>query len=138
MVTALDVNPNKLIKSVAVSLEKEGLEKPKFIGYVKTGCHAERPPEQANFWYIRLASLLRQAYVRGKIGVNRLRRHYGGRKSHKVRPEHFRPAGGNTVRKGMQVLEKAGYLVKAPDGKGRVLTSKGRKLLDSAAKEVGR
>ncbi len=138
MVTALDVNPNKLIKNVAVKLEKEGLEKPKFVGYVKTGCHAERPPEQANFWYMRLASLLRQAYVRGTVGVNRLRRHYGGRKEHTVKPAHFRPAGGNTIRKGMQVLEKAGYMAKAPDGKGRVLTAKGRKLLDNAAKEVAK
>ncbi|MGB9719812.1 MAG: 30S ribosomal protein S19e [Candidatus Anstonellales archaeon] len=138
MVTALDVSPNKLIKNVAAKLEKEGLEKPKFVGYVKTGCHAERPPEQENFWYIRLASILRQAYVRGRIGVNRLRRHYGGRKSHTVRPEHFRPAGGNTIRKGMQALEKAGYLAKSPDGKGRVLTAKGRRLLDNAAKEGGR
>ncbi|MEM4335784.1 MAG: 30S ribosomal protein S19e [Candidatus Anstonellales archaeon] len=138
MVTALDVNPNKLIKSVAAILEKEGLEKPKFVGHVKTGSHAERPPEQENFWYIRLASLLRQAYVRGKIGTNRLRRHYGGRKRHRVKPEHFRPAGGSIIRKGMQVLEKAGYLTKAPDGKGRVLTAKGRKLLDSAAKGVGK
>lgn len=138
MVTTLDVNPNRLIKNVAEKLEKEGLEKPKFVGIVKTGCHAERPPEQANFWYMRLASLLRQAYVRGRIGVNRLKRHYGGRKGHRVKPSHFRPSGGSTVRKGMQVLEKAGYVAKSQDGKGRILTPKGRKLLDNAAKEVAK
>ena len=44
-----------------------GIEKPEFINYVKSGAHAERRPEQQNFWYLRLASLLRQAYTTPKI-----------------------------------------------------------------------
>ncbi|MGV8176666.1 MAG: 30S ribosomal protein S19e [Candidatus Bilamarchaeaceae archaeon] len=135
MVSALDVDSNKLIGSVAAKLEKEKLPKPEFVGIVKTGSHADRPPEQANFWYVRCASVMRQAYVNGVVGTNRLRRHYGGKKTRGVKPQAHRWAGGSTVRKAMQALEKAGYMEKAKP-KGRQLTGKGRKLLDNCAKEA--
>lgn len=134
MVTALDVDANKLIEKVASKLKDMELPKPAFVGLVKTGSHLERPPENPDFWYFRCASLLRQAYVNNVIGTNRLRRHYGGKKSRGVKPQHNRAAGGSTIRKGMQALEKAGLLTKLKVG--RTLSPKGRKLLDTAAKDV--
>lgn len=132
MVNAFDVEPNKLIAKTAEKLKGE-LEKPAFVGLVKTGSHAVRPPQQADFWFVRCASILRHAYVNEVVGVNRLRRHYGGRKRSGVKPEHHRPAGGSTIRKAIQSLEKAGYLMKVKAG--RKLSPKGRKLLDAVAKE---
>ncbi len=137
MVTALDVDTNRLMESVANKLKAMKLEKPAFVGLVKTGSQKDRPPEQADFWYVRCASIMRHAYVRGAVGTNRLRRHYGGRKIRGVRPEHHRPSGGSTIRKAMQQLEKAGLLAKQKTG-GRKLTAKGQALLDKAAKEVAR
>jgi len=134
MVTALDVDANKLIEKVASKLKAMDLPKPAFVGLVKTGSHLERPPESPDFWYFRCASLLRQAYVNNVIGTNRLRRHYGGKKSRGVKPQHNRVAGGSTIRKGMQALEKAGLLTKLKIG--RTLSPKGRKLLDGVAKDV--
>ncbi|MBI5047302.1 30S ribosomal protein S19e [Candidatus Micrarchaeota archaeon] len=132
MVTVFDVEPNKLIEKAAERL-KDKVEKPAFVGLVKTGAHLERPPANENFWYMRCASILRQAYVKGAVGTQRLRRHYGGRKRRGVRPERHMPAGGSTIRKAMQELEKAGYLVK--DKKGRMLSPKGRQFMDKVAKE---
>ncbi len=137
MVTALDVDTNKLMENVAGKLKAMKLEKPAFVGLVKTGSHNERPPEQEDFWFIRCASIMRHICVRGSAGTNRLRRHYGGRKGRTVRPEHHRPAGGSTIRKAMQQLEKAGLVAKQKTG-GRKLTAKGQALLDKAAKEVSR
>jgi small subunit ribosomal protein S19e len=134
MVTAYDVDPNKLIEKVAEKLKGEKLARPPFVGLVKSGAHTERPPEHEDFWYVRCASILRQAYVRNKVGTGRLRRHYGGRKRRGVKPQEHASAGGSTIRKAMQELEKAGLLAK--DKTGRILTAKGRKLLDNAAKEV--
>jgi len=136
MVTVLDVDANALIGKVAEKLKGMRMNKPAFVGLVKTGSHAERPPEQADFWYVRCASILRQAYVRGVIGTNRLRTHYGGRKSRGVKPQTHRRAGGSSIRKAMQELEKAGLLKK--EKVGRSLTPAGRKLLDSAAKETAK
>jgi small subunit ribosomal protein S19e len=133
MVTANDVEADKLIGKAAEKLKEMDLPKPAFVGLVKTGSHNSRPPQSPDFWYFRCASILRQAYMNVNVGVNRLRRHYGGRKRSGVRPEHHRQSGGSTVRKAMQALEKAGLMMKQKAG--RTLTPKGRKLLDAAAKE---
>ncbi len=131
MVRAYDAEPNRLVREVAGRLKGMGIEKPAFVGMVKSGAHAERPPEDQDFWYVRCASVMRQAYVNQGCGVGRLRRHYGGRKNRGVKPDRHVPAGGSTIRKAMQALEKAGLMEKM--GKGRKLTPKGRALLDKAA-----
>lgn len=133
MVTAFDVEPNRLIAKAAQKLKEMKIHKPDFVGVVKSGAHASRPPQEDGFWYARCASILRQAYVNGNVGTNRLRRHYGGKKRRGVKPGRHAPAGGSTIRKAMQELEKAGLLAK--EKAGRTLTPKGRKFMDSAAKE---
>ncbi|MEM2137894.1 MAG: 30S ribosomal protein S19e [Candidatus Anstonellaceae archaeon] len=134
MVTVYDVTPNKLIGKVAEKLKAMGIAQPAYIGTVKSGSHKERMPQQKDFWYLRLASLLRNAYVNGNVGVGKLRLHYGGRKIRGVRPEKKRRAGGSIIRKGLQSLEKAGLMVKKKTG--REISAAGKKLLDSAAKEA--
>jgi small subunit ribosomal protein S19e len=133
MVTVFDVEPNKLIAKTAEKLKAMNIAKPAFVGLVKSGAHTERPPQHEGFWYVRCASILRQVYVNDRVGVSKLRRHYGGRKRRGVKPQKHAPAGGSTIRKALQELEKAGLLAK--EKTGRVLTPKGRKLLDEAAKE---
>ncbi len=135
MVTALEVEPNKLIGQVAAKLKTMKLEKPEFVGIAKSGCHVQRPPDQADFWFTRCASILRHAYINNVVGTNRLRRHYGGRKSRGVKPQKHADAGGSTIRKAMQQLEKIGLMIKEKTG-GRRLTSKGKALLDNSAKDV--
>jgi len=134
MVTVYDVAPGKLVAKVSDKLRGMGLPAPKWIGTVKTGPHAQRLPQQPNFWYIRLASLLRNSYVNGSVGVSSLRSHYGGRKARGVKPEEKRKAGGAIIRKGLQALEAAGLMTKKK--KGREISAAGKKLLDAAAKEV--
>ena len=134
MVTVHDVPAGKLIEKAAEELEKMGLEKPEFVNYVKSGSHAERRPEQKNFWYLRLASLLRQAYTKPSVGVNRLRTHYGGKKNRGAKPGKHRDAGGAIVRRGLQQLEKIGFIKK--EKTGRTITGKGRAFLDKLAKEI--
>lgn len=133
MVTAYDVEPNRLIEKAAQKLKAMRLKKPDFVGVVKSGAHAERPPQDEDFWYVRCASILRQVYVNDSVGTSKLRRHYGGRKSRGVMPEKHCPAGGSTIRKAMQELERVGLLEKQKTG--RVLTAEGRKFLDGVAKE---
>ncbi len=133
MVTAYDVEADALIREAAGKLKEMGLKKPSFVGIVKTGSQAERPPEQREFWWIRAASILRKIYLNSNMGVNKLRREYGDKKRRGVRPAHFRLAGGKTNRVALQELEKLGLLKKGENGKGRVLTPAGFKFIDSAA-----
>jgi small subunit ribosomal protein S19e len=135
MTTVLDIKANRLIAKVAGKLKAEKMvSPPKWMAFVKTGSHAERAPESPDFWYVRCASLLRRLYVKGPIGVSRLREKYGGRKHHTAAVAHFRKAGGSIIRKALQQLETAGLVSKVP--KGRAISKKGVALLDGAARGV--
>ncbi len=144
MPTPYDVPADLLIKRLARYLKEEvdEVRPPEWALFVKTGSHVQRPPQDPDWWYVRCASLLRKLYMRGPIGVERLRSMYGGRKDMGHRPEHHRKAGGSIIRKALQQLEAAGLVEKALDRQGhvvgRVLTPKGRSLLDRIATEVKR
>ena len=107
-------------------------EVPEWVSYVKSGVGRERAPESDDFWYVRAASILRQLYVRGVVGVNRLRTRYGCKKSRGVRPSKFRKGGGKIIRVILQQAEKAGFVEKVEKLQhGRRLTQKGRDFLDA-------
>jgi small subunit ribosomal protein S19e len=102
---------------------------------VKTGSHVERVPQVPDWWYVRTASLLRKLYMNGPVGVQRLRKEYGGRKRKGNAPAHHRKAGGSIIRTSLQQLEKAG-LVDKVDKSGRVVSKKGRSLLDAMSTQI--
>lgn len=112
---------------------KEEFKAPEWAGFVKTGASKERVPEDEDFWYKRAASILRQLYLRGVVGVGKFRTRYGGRKRRGGRPDEFRKASGKIIRTILQQAEKAGIVEKVARGKqfGRRLTEAGRDFLDS-------
>jgi small subunit ribosomal protein S19e len=133
MGNARDVDPEKLILSAAAEMGKmEEFRPPAWSSFAKTGVSRQRPPEQDNWWQIRAAAILRKLYMNEGMGVSRLRVAYGGRKNRGHKPEHSYKASGSVIRKALQQLEKAGF-VKAEKGRGRVITSKGRKFLNHLA-----
>jgi len=135
MASVFDVKTDKLINIIAKTLKEEKLvEPPKWSVFVKTGSHKSRKPSDIDFWYKRCASLLRRTYVDGPIGVNKLRKLYGGRITGRVSPERKRRAGGSIIRKALQQLEKAGLIKKSP--KGKIITKKGMSFLDNAVKSI--
>jgi len=107
---------------------------PEWARFVKTGVNRERPPEQEDWWYIRAASILRKIQIKQPIGVNRLRKIYGGRKNRGHKPEHKYKGSGSIIREILQQLEEAGFVKK--DKKGRVLTPKGKEFLKNVLKKV--
>lgn len=106
-----------------------------WAGFAKTGVSKSRPPTQPDWWYTRCASILRKLYVRGSIGVSRLRAEYGGSQHAAAFPDHSKKGSGSIVRKIFQQLEGAGLLGKN-ESKGRILTAKGVSLLDKVAHKV--
>ncbi|KYK37236.1 MAG: 30S ribosomal protein S19e [Theionarchaea archaeon] len=135
MTTVYDVPPHDLLTRLTEDLkEVEEIIPPVWSQFVKTGVCKERPPVQKDWWYIRAASLLRRLYVDGPVGVERLRRYYGGKKNRGHKPEKFQKASGAIIRNILQQLEKAGYVEKCPQG--RRLTGKGASHLDRLAYEV--
>jgi len=131
-----NVDPNQLIESAAEELKKiEAIKPPAWALAVKTGVHKERPPVKSDWWYTRTAAVLRSVYILGPIGTSKLRTKYGGRKNRGYAPERFRKGSGAIIRKILQQLEKAGFVVQAQKGvhKGRVITPKGKSFLDRIA-----
>jgi len=139
MPTPYDVPASMLIERLAQYLKNnvDSITPPDWAPFVKTGVHKERPPENPDWWYVRCASLLRKIYLKGPIGVERLRSEYGGRKDRGVRPEHTRKGSGAIIRNALKQLEEA-ELVETLNGRGRVITSKGRRLLDLLSTEIKR
>ncbi len=76
-----DIRPNEFNKKLAEALKKnEEFKAPEWTIFVKTSVARSRPPVENDWWYNRAASVLRQVFKRGVVGVNRLKNRYGGRK----------------------------------------------------------
>ncbi len=123
-----------LIDSAAKKLKEMGIKKPEYIEFVKSGAGKERVPDNPDYWYVRCASILRQVYLNGPIGISRLRTRYGTRKRHVVHTHHMKRSGGSSIKDAFDALEKLEYVKKEKNG--RVLTRKGRSFLDKTAGEL--
>ena len=142
MANVFDVNAPELINRVKDELKNiPEMQPPEWAKFAKTGVSRRMPPQQEDFWFIRAASILRQVYVMGKpMGTQRLRTKYGGRQHDRMKPEVFKKGSGSIIRKILQGLEKSGLIVqKEINGKkGRVMTPKGKSLVDKNAAVIFR
>jgi len=133
MTSVYDVPAEKLIFAVAEDLKKK-VKEPEYTGHVKTGVSKERAPDQEDWWYIRLASVLRKFYTKEALGTEMLRNYFGGKHNRGTKRPHFEKASGKIIRDCVHSLESLGYVKKAEQGK--IITSEGRKYIDSFAKKV--
>jgi small subunit ribosomal protein S19e len=133
--TLYDVEANAYVKALAEKLkDMEEFEMPQWAWFVKTSTARARPPMEG-WWHLRAASILRQLYINGVIGVSKLRTRYGGKKDRGMAPNRFFKGSGKIIRVILQQSEKAGFVEKVKDKKcGRKLTKKGKEFLDEAAK----
>ena len=140
MASIYDIDPQKLIEKVASELKKNSeIVPPEWAPFVKTGVSRQRAPENADWWFIRSAAILRTIYKEGVVGTSKLRSKYGGKQNRGRKPEKFKKSSGNIIRKILQQLEKAGLVMKEEkaNSKGRKITPAGQKLLDKIAGELG-
>ena len=130
------ITPEKYNLTLAEALKViPEFKKPEWIDFVKTSTHKERPNVEPDFWHKRAASILRQVYINGTVGVERLRTRYGGRKKRGSRPAEFRKGGGKIIRLILQQSDSAGFTEKVKEKKsGRKLTQKGQDFLESFVK----
>jgi small subunit ribosomal protein S19e len=130
------IEPGKYNSHLAHALKEHSeFKKPEWIVFVKSGTHKQRPIGDEDFWHKRAASILRQIYIHGVVGVQKLRTRYGGRKDMGMKPPRFKKASGKIIRTILQQAEAAGFLEKVKGKKtGRQLTTKGREFLEGVAK----
>src|SRR2546430_6407514 len=61
MTTAYDVPPTLLIERLTDRLQKEGkIKPPEWAMFARTGIHTEKAPVQPDWWYRRVAAVLRK------------------------------------------------------------------------------
>src|SRR3989442_14552052 len=134
MVNAYDVPASKLIVALTERVKTlPELAVPEWAHYVKTGSHAERPPQQPDWWYVRAASLLRKLYFRAPLGLTEFETAYGGSKAVAYNPKQQRNAGSSANRRVFKQLEVAALVKKTPKGRG--LTPQGAAPLDNLSNE---
>lgn len=104
---------------------------PEWAPFVKTGASKQRAPDNPDWWYVRVASVLKKVHKFGPIGTNKLAKQYGGRKDRGHRPEKKYNGSRNIVRKALQQLEKEGLIQNNKSNKaGKVITKKGKEFLN--------
>ena len=136
MAKVYDVPPDELISSLTEILKTEDIPAPAWTVFVKTGAHADKPPQKSDWWYTRCASILRKIYLHGPLTVNDLRTIYGdGKRKMYYAARHHRDASGAIIRNAIHGLEKLGYLEKV-EKKGSVVTRQGMQKLDKLSTEI--
>jgi len=128
------VEPEKLIKILAEKLKEfPEIKAPEGSEFWKTAFFKELAPvDHENFWYIRCASLLRKIKKIGPIGVNKLRKSYGGRNRKGTGRHHSAKGSGKIIRVALQQLEAAKLIMKQ-EKKGKVASPEGTSLLERTA-----
>eukprot|EP00243_Klebsormidium_subtile_P003333 TRINITY_DN16698_c0_g1_i1.p1 TRINITY_DN16698_c0_g1~~TRINITY_DN16698_c0_g1_i1.p1 ORF type:complete len:189 (+),score=52.35 TRINITY_DN16698_c0_g1_i1:68-568(+) len=134
--TVKDVQSHEFVKAYAAHLKRTGkIELPPWHDLVKTAAYKELCPFDADWYYVRAASIARHIYLRGGVGVGGLKKRFGGKSNRGVRPGHYAKASGSVQRHVMQQLEALKILEKHPNG-GRRITSDGQRDLDRIAGRI--
>jgi len=131
------VESQRLISTIAQKLRDfPEIKPPEGIEFWKTAHFKElAPTDSESFWYTRCASILRKIRKFGPIGVNRLRKHYGGRNRKGSGLNHSSKGSGKIIRVALQQLENANLIVKL-EKKGRILSTEGISLLERTAHDL--
>jgi small subunit ribosomal protein S19e len=131
------VQPEKLIETLSNKLKDyPEISPPKGSEFWKTAFFKElAPSDSENFWYIRCAAILRKVKKFGPIGVNKLRKYFGGKNRKGKGLHHSAKASGKIIRVALQQLGDAN-LLELKDKQGRVLSSEGISLIERTAYEI--
>jgi len=133
------VNAETFIGAIAEKLKEfPEISPPDGSEFWKTAFFKELAPKDSeNFWYIRCASILRKVKKYGPIGVNKLRKFYGGRNRKGPGLNHAAKGSGKIIRVALQQLENAKLLEKI-EKEGRIVSAEGISLLERTAYTISR
>lgn len=136
MATAYDVPAGKLLPRLAEELKKvETIKAPEWAAFAKTGRHREKSPMNEDWWAVRSAAVLRKIYIDGPVGSTRIAEAFGGKADRGSKPNKAVRGSRSIARHTIQQLEKSQLIQKDKDG-GRVVTGKGRKLVDNVSTQL--
>ena len=108
---------------------------------VKTAFYKELNPLNNDWLYMRAAAICYQLYMRQKVGVKGLRKHFGGKARRGTRQEITKMAAGKNIRYCLNQLQECGLVgetkYQSEEGSsitmGKSLTKKGTMDMDRIA-----
>ena len=131
--TVKDVAADKFIEAFAQHLKRQGkFEIPKWADLVTTGKTKELSPYNADWIYVRAASMVRKIYIRGGSGVGAFRKVYGSQQRRGTMTNSRLGGSGKILRYILQQLEEMG-LVEQDENGGRKITKEGQRELGTVA-----
>ncbi len=129
------VPPDQLLERLVEEMKKDDrIKVPEWANYLKAGVHRESSWVQTDWYYRRMASILRKVYLKGPVGISRLSEDYGGKVDRGSKGYHPEKGSRYIIRTMFHSLEALGYIKKEKEG--RVAAPKGMSLLDKASKDV--
>merc|ERR1712070_446440 len=146
-VTVKDVPAKDFIEAFARHLKKGNkIAIPDWAVYYKTGVQRDLAPYDPDWLYVRAASVAYQIYMRGRVGVNTLRKHYSTKQRNGTCTEHTRLSAGKVIRHCLQQLEAALLVTRlelesnagSTFTGGKVLTKKGTTDMDRIAAHIAK
>jgi small subunit ribosomal protein S19e len=135
MVNVREVPADLLLNKIASEFKEKKVPVPDWVNYLKDGKGRERAWVQDDWYYTRLASVMRKVYLNTTIGTARLSQEYGSRQDRGTKRYHPVQGSRYIIRSILHSLDAMGYL-KTDIKTGRSLTPAGQSMLDKAAKEV--
>ncbi|KAF0852993.1 40S small subunit ribosomal protein eS19 (rpS19) [Andalucia godoyi] len=137
-VTVKDVDAQKFIAAYAAHLKKSGkLEVPKWADLVKTATQKQHGPYDADWFFVRCASIARRIYLQPGLGIKSLNAKYGGAEKIGFHPNRFHAASGSVNRAAIHALEKLKVIEKHGVA-GRKVSRDGQKDVDRIAVQIAK
>ncbi|MFQ1021289.1 40S ribosomal protein S19 [Tardisphaera saccharovorans] len=129
------VSSQYLVGPLATRLKSfEQITQPAWANYAKTATFKQSLPQDPDWWYKRVASVLVKLSQEPTLGVSRLSSTYGGRIISRAKPHHVARGSRKTIRIIIDQLEQAGLI--AISGNAKVLTPTAEALLNDVARGV--
>ena len=129
------VQPAPLLRAIADTLKKnQQIALPKDVDLIKTGSSRENAPSDRDWFYMRMAAIIRQAMCKGRVSLKGLAYRFGARKNRGVRPSKFARASTFVIGSAIEQLEKIGWI--NFKNSGSILTDSAREVLGELIEKV--
>lgn len=119
---------------VDVLKTNESITLPQNYDLIKTGFGRQYSPDSPDWFYTRMAAIVRQAMCKGRVSLKGLAFRYGNRKNRGVRPSCFAKASNFVNGSAIAELEKIGWINFAD--KDNILTESAKEVLGDIIEKI--
>ncbi|KAI5148369.1 small subunit ribosomal protein S19e [Enteropsectra breve] len=129
------VQPKPLINAIVDTLKSNGnISLPENHDIIKTGHGKQYSPENPDWYYVRMAAIVRQAMRFGTVSRKGLAHRYGIRKNRGVRPTKFARASDFVNHSAIEELKKIGWF--NFDNEENILTKEAKDILGEIVDKI--